>query len=977
MRNRRDRRGLAFGTVLVLSSVAAVAPVQATEQGVGTAVTVDDDTGVAAAEATFTLEEDPALADEIADQAASSSDPLVDESTPQAVPPAAAAPGARALAVQDALLSAAGPGAGYATVGVTWDAGTAPDGVDVAVRTREGETWSDWVPLELEGLSAPGDPAPSGPTEGPAPRDGTEPLLVGVVDEVQAVVRGVGDDLPVNPELVIIDPGSDTTSGAPDASAAGGTADGTADVDDLGGVQLVANRPTTGVPEAGAVSSLDASALSVASAVDLAEPTTALSATAALPSAVSAPVPAIRSRAQWGADESLMKWTPQIGVVKGAVIHHTAGSNNYTAANVPSILRGIYTYHASSRGWGDIGYNFLVDKFGGIWEGRSGGIDRAVIGAHAVGFNSELFGVSVLGNYQEVAVPQAAVNSVSRVVAWKLALHGVRPDGTAVVGGVRRPVVVGHRDVGQTSCPGAYLYPLLGSIRASATSLQGTVLDRGPTHDLTGGSAPDLVLRGAAGVSLGTASASGWRPAALVGSGWTGPKTIAPGDWDGDKVPDLMLLGTDGRLWLYPGTAAGGWGAKRVIGTGWQTMNLIIGGHDWNGDGRPDLLARQARDGSLWLYPSAGQGRFGAARKIGVGWNGMTSLSMAGDLRDGRPALAARGADGVLRTYVGDGKGGFSGKVLTLGTGWNAMTAIIGAGDLNGDGNADLAVRDSAGNLWTYAGDGAGGYLGRSRIGTGWQGFTAVLAAGRAGPGQDFYAIAAGGALYRYVYQGSGAIDRTVATGISSSGVAEAIAPGDWNGDGRPDLLTRRTNGALYLHAGLSGGGFDKAGRQIGTGWNVMSQVVAAGDWLGTGVPGLVALNRSTGRIWLYPGDGRGGFGVPLQLASGASSVDMIVSVGQWAGAMAPDLVTRERGTGRLHLRRGNGGATLGAPTLIGTGWASFSAIVGSGDADGDGKPDILAVGADQKVYLYPGNGASGFLSSRVFGSVPAGTTAS
>ncbi|TGJ97748.1 hypothetical protein DLJ96_07460 [Actinotalea fermentans ATCC 43279 = JCM 9966 = DSM 3133] len=949
--------------MLVLSSVAVVVPGQATGRVTGAAVAAQDETAVATDETTYALEGDPALAVEIEAEAVAGVDPLVAADAQD--PAAPQGPGTRIFSTPDAVLTATGPGAGFATVGVTWDAGSAPEGTNVAVRTRDGETWSEWVPLELEGLSEPGTGEPTG---APVLRDGTEPLLVGVVDEIQAVVRGTGEELPENPELVVIDPGADSaaSSRAPSASASART------VGDLGAgdVELVANHLTTDAAartDSGALSSQDGLVLR-----STASSTTSALETSALPTALSAPVPTISSRAQWGADESIMRWTPQIGVVKGAVIHHTAGTNNYTAANVPSILRGIYTYHAQSRGWGDIGYNFLVDKFGGIWEGRSGGIDRAVIGAHASGFNSELFGVSVMGNYQEVAVPQAAVSSVSRVVAWKLALHGVHPEGTAVVNGVRRPTVVGHRDVGQTSCPGAYLYPLLGSIRASATALQGATLDRGPSRDLTGDALPDLVLRGSSAVSLGTASSAGWRPAALVGSGWTGTRTIAPGDWDGDKVPDLMLLGTDGRLWLYPGTAAGGWGTQRAIGTGWQTMNLIIGGHDWNGDGRDDLLARRASDGTLWLYPSAGKGGFGAARQIGNGWNVMSSISMVGNLRDGRPALAARGADGVLRTYVGDGKGGFSGDVLTLGTGWNAMTAIIGAGDMTGDGNVDLVARDTAGDLWVYVGDGAGSYLGRSRIGSGWQGFTAVLPAGRAGPGQDFYAITSGGALYRYVYQGTGKIDRTVSTGISSTGVAEVIAPGDWNGDGRPDLLTRRTNGALHLHAGLPGGGFDKAGRQVGTGWSVMSQVVAAGDWLGTGVPGLIALNRSTGLVWLYPGDGRGGFGVPFQIGSGASSVDMIVSVGQWAGGMAPDLVTRERGTGRLHLRRGNGGASLGAPTLIGSGWASFSAIVGAGDVDGDGLPDILAVSPDRKVYLYPGDGASGFGVARSIGNVPA-----
>ncbi|MEK8227997.1 hypothetical protein NKG05_20780 [Oerskovia sp. M15] len=71
--------------------------------------------------------------------------------------------------------------------------------------------------------------------------------------------------------------------------------------------------------------------------------------------------------------------------MKGAVVHHTAGNNGYASSDVPTIIRGIYSYHVLSRGWPDIGYNFLVDRFGRIWEGRAGGIDRAIVGAHAAG----------------------------------------------------------------------------------------------------------------------------------------------------------------------------------------------------------------------------------------------------------------------------------------------------------------------------------------------------------------------------------------------------------------------------------------------------------------------------------------------------------------------------------------------------------------------------------------------------------------
>lgn len=195
--------------------------------------------------------------------------------------------------------------------------------------------------------------------------------------------------------------------------------------------------------------------------------------------AVAAPF-AINSRASWGARAPSS--TPSIasGGVKLAVVHHTAGSNNYSAAQVPGILRSVQAYHMgpNGNGWSDIGYNFLVDKFGGIWEGRAGGTANAVIGAHAMGFNTGSVGVSVLGNYVGVASSAAAREAVSKVVGYRLQDKGVNPTARANVtsGGsstipagrvVNLPTVVGHRDVGSTSCPGS-IYDHLGSIRNRA-----------------------------------------------------------------------------------------------------------------------------------------------------------------------------------------------------------------------------------------------------------------------------------------------------------------------------------------------------------------------------------------------------------------------------------------------------------------------------------------------------------------------------
>jgi len=174
--------------------------------------------------------------------------------------------------------------------------------------------------------------------------------------------------------------------------------------------------------------------------------------------------PAIHGRSEWGAAPPASSPTTA-PAVKMAIVHHTAGSNNYTPEQVPSIIAGIQTYHQRSQGWNDIGYNFLVDKFGRIWEGRAGGIGAAVVGAHASGANTGSVGVSVLGDYTSSGASAAAIAAVGAVIGWKFALHGVDANATTTVTGnesnkftpgqvVTLPTIVGHRDVGTTSCPG-------------------------------------------------------------------------------------------------------------------------------------------------------------------------------------------------------------------------------------------------------------------------------------------------------------------------------------------------------------------------------------------------------------------------------------------------------------------------------------------------------------------------------------------
>lgn len=173
----------------------------------------------------------------------------------------------------------------------------------------------------------------------------------------------------------------------------------------------------------------------------------------------------VKSRSSWGArtPKETLSAAP---AAKFGVVHHTAGSNGYSQAAVPGIIRGVQAYHMDGRGWSDIGYNFIVDRFGTIWEGRANSLNRATVGAHAAGFNTGSVGVSLLGDYTSAQSAEASRTAASRIISWVLWRDNQPTSGsvTVVSGGSTRysagqsvtlSRVVGHRDVGMTTCPGS------------------------------------------------------------------------------------------------------------------------------------------------------------------------------------------------------------------------------------------------------------------------------------------------------------------------------------------------------------------------------------------------------------------------------------------------------------------------------------------------------------------------------------------
>jgi hypothetical protein len=372
------------------------------------------------------------------------------------------APEARELAVtalpaedteKVAALTAPAETIDFVVAGVTWDVQDAGQVTEVSVRVREDGTWTDWSSLEIHG----GDERPG------ADRTGTEPLVSNGADAVQARVSTVDGEVPQGLQVDIINPGVAETDGKLNP-----------------GSPAPSEAPQAEEPTAAQASAASSSPAEFAPAVHRQQGMLTGTATAQTVANQSDVLkPALVTRAQWGANESVVQdYGRPATQLKAMYIHHTAGSNTYTQAQAYGQIRGIFNYHAVSLQWGDIGYQFLVDKFGTIYQGRRGSIDAPVQGAQAGGFNTDTIGVSAMGNYDVVRPPAVMVDAIERVLAWQAHRYGVNPKGTTVLtsagGGtaryaagrtVRVNTILGHRDTNLTACPGQYLYPLLGSIR--------------------------------------------------------------------------------------------------------------------------------------------------------------------------------------------------------------------------------------------------------------------------------------------------------------------------------------------------------------------------------------------------------------------------------------------------------------------------------------------------------------------------------
>jgi len=817
---------------------------------------------------------------------------------------------------------------GYGTVGVTWQHGDTlqPSQIRVRLRTEKNGVWSRWkkVDYDVDG--------PDGTTaEGRRSRPGTMEALIGHVDRVQVRMAITGAKVPPDMQLAVITPGQ-----APTAMERAAIDTSTLDTaaDDAGAVDATTGASTDPAP------GTDQVTLSAASIIT--------------------PKPQIYSRAQWGADEKIREQTaPGYAEVHGGFVHHTVNANDYTAAEVPGILRSIYAYHVKSRGWRDIGYNFLIDKFGRIWEGRYGGVDRPVVGAHTENYNDYGFGVSAIGNFEIAKPTDALIQAEGALFAWKLSLHGVSAAATNVKIGAKvfASSIMGHRDTKSTACPGKYLYARIPDIRKLAASLQKGWSGRALQSSFVGSADPDLVMRNATTkevyvVPTGVSSSVDLAQPVTVSTGIGGrAQAVISPDLTGDGRADLVQVARNGRMTLKAGDGLGHFGTvARRDPKGFVGRSLLTSVGDLNGDRRNDLVARIDSGkgaGKLAVYLGRGNGTFKrVARPMKL--TGALQIVAPGDVTgDGKPDLLVRTAT-TMTLYRGNGAGRFAAGTPVTGVAWSSYNAVVGAGDITGDGKPDLLARDAAGNGWVLPGNGAGGFgkaigpiaglksLGRILGTAPVTGRRLPDVVGRTGATLQVVAGQTGSA---------GGLGSPIDTGLNLPNAVQLMNAGDWNRDGNSDLISLNTDGNLYLYLGNGQGRFS-APTLLASGFGGVTLLSAPGDITGDGYPDLQGQVNGAMRIW----PGRGAAGLAASYVShSAISAKRQVAAGLWTADGAPDSIFLSAKATVLYPGNGPGGLTN--PVTIGGGINGYSWVIGVSNMRGTGKSALIVRDTGGSLY--------------------------
>jgi hypothetical protein len=810
---------------------------------------------------------------------------------------------------------------GYGAVGVTWGRGHLPAESDlqVSLRTLTGETWSDWQAMPYDPEHGPD----AGSPEALHSRPGTDAVVVGDVDDVQIKIEAVPGVMVDDLSLAVIDPGAER------ATVRARPAIDTARLASEGDLDPVSSEP--GVT----------------------------------------PRPQIFSRAQWGANENLREKSALHSFeVHAGFVHHTVNANDYTRDEVPAIIRGIYAYHTQSRGWSDVGYNFLVDRFGRIWEGRYGGVDRPVVGAHTLGYNDYAFAASAIGNFENATPTAAVLDAYGRLFAWKLSLHGVDASSTRQqVANDYFQAINGHRDAGSTACPGQNLYDRLSKIRNLAAEYQHSWAARERDTDLTGDGYPDIVVRNATDKQMyvvPTAGQFSFLVPVPVLTGWQNKDFVVPvGDVTGDGRPDL--LGRDqatGTSQIYPGTAAGGFGPVYATLNRFAGFDMLIGVGDWNTDGKADLIGRRTATSELVWIAGRGKATFGKARLLVDNASSLVRLvgtgNFAGDRRFDLVGQTAQGPVVFTRTDSGVA------RPQLLAGDWTTYSTFRARGDLTGDAVADLLAQSTDGTSSVLPGDGAGGFghpIGPLSLGADLDRWL-IIGNLDGVPGPDLVTRNSAGVVSVVANAGTQNLLLAIPTGVDLSRANLILTVGDWNSDGHIDVMTRNGHtGDLSLRPGNGLGLFGDP-VLVAPDFGRVRLLSAAGDVTGDGFPDL--MGQPEGKAMrIYPGNGSTGFKASYVAHSAIDGVGQI-GFGRFDADGAPDSLIRRDGALYRYLGNGPGGLIAGNKLMsIG----AYSWTLGSGDVNGDSEADLLVrETATGYLWFLPGT-ATGFGARRFVGS--------
>ena len=867
--------------------------------------------------------------------------------------------GAKARPTKLAALSAPTPVHGYATVGVTWKHGTqlAENQIAVQVRTRKGSSWSGWTTAPYHDDHGP-DPDSA---EAAKVRPGTDAVVVGDVDEVQMRAETTTGTAPADLELAVVDPGTGNVTKQPAAID-------TAKLPSSGGAETT--TPSSSGDAAGAGDTASLSAMTVT------------------------PRPVIYSRAQWGANEALRDASSlRYGTIQTGFIHHTVNANNYTPEQVPALIRGIYAYHTQTRGWSDIGYNFLVDRFGRIWEGRYGGVDKPVVGAHTLGYNEYSFAMSAIGNFDIAQPPQVMLDAYASLFAWKLSLSNIRADASHLwVKDRYLQAINGHRDVGQTACPGRYLYAKIPSIRVAAQTIENnaqTPVDPvslpmvptpagmpSPTQapapaaaqppigfpqraNLAGSGWPDLLsMDGTGRISVvPTEGMVDFTTRVVSGPGWDKMSLIAAvGDLTGDGRADVLAKNKKtGTTKIFPGDGHGHVGRGIDPTKAFAGVDMFTGVRDFNGDRKVDVVGRDHTTGALLLFRGNGRGGFKAPMVLRKRWP-FTETTGVGDLNgDGWPDLVTSRDGRAVMLFPGAARGTGLGTPVRLTTLPAAANALLGWGDLNGDGRADLMAR--VGEATTmFSGTGRATLAQTFGPYTALAGLSRVSMTNMGGTKEaDVVGRDAAGHLVVVMHNGARNTAGPLASNLVVPGASQVLDVGDWDRDGFSDVVVRTSGGdQLVLYPGLGNGRFGRP-HSLGTGWKSITRLAAVGDVTGDGFPDLLGATAS-GPMTIFRGAGNNAFSAPVLAPASLRTYNQIGTAAWSPGGS----VFASSDGGFVPLTGTDPASAL--RTANGQVPASYDTYVGVGDVNGDGVADLLArESGTGTIWLLPGKTSGGF----------------